>query len=509
MLGSGLFVFLLCAFLLVVGYFVYGAFAERVYGFDRTKAMPCTTHPDGVDFVAMPMWKVFLVQLLNIAGLGPVFGALSGCLFGPACLLWIVLGCIFGGAMHDFLSALMSADHDGENLPGIVGRHLGGVARHTMRVVCIALLVLVGVVFTKGPAAMLHGLVGQISVGWWSVIIIGYYFLATILPINTVIGRVYPYFGVLFVGMSVSLAVCLPFCGLEVMPDLAVWENRHPSGVPVWPMIFVTIACGAISGFHATQSPMMVRCLSDARGARRVFYGAMIAEGLVALIWAVVGMTLREVLTPYVMHGKEISEAATGEVMMSFAQLSLANPALAVNHACRMLLGPVGAVLAVLGVVVLPITSGDTAMRSCRLLLADALGIRQVMVRNRLLLAVPLFVVVIVMSEVDFSVIWRYFGWSNQLLSCFTLWSIAVCLRKRGRRYGIALLPALFMSAMCLTYLLYAPECGIELSLGVSTAAGIAGAGVLLVLFGVRVRASAEEMSLLPSEESVGEVSTR
>lgn len=460
----GLSVFLLCAALLVVGYALYGRLAERVYGFSGDLKMPCTQKADGVDYVSMPPWRVFLVQLLNIAGLGPVFGALAGCLYGPVALVWIVVGCILVGAVHDFLAAVMSAEHGGANMPYLVGRYLGSWARHALRFVCIGLLLMVGVVFTMGPAGMLHALVDSVSVTVWCVMILFYYLLATILPINTIIGKIYPVFGAFFLFMVVGLAFALPVSDFPVLPDLDFIRNAHPQGLSVWPMIFVTIACGAVSGFHATQSPMMVRCLEDARNMRPVFYGAMITEGLVALVWAVVGLSLREIPTGYMLVGKDAVPLAEGAEALSFAQLSLLSPATAVNAACSMLLGPVGAAFAVLGVVVLPITSGDTAMRSCRLILADALNLPQRYVSKRLLLALPLFAAVVIISRLDFSIIWRYFGWANQVLSCFTLWSIAACLRLRGRFHWLASLPAAFMTAVCSAYLFESPDCGIALS---------------------------------------------
>lgn len=459
----GIFAFILCVALLVTGYAVYGRLAEKVYGFRTDMTMPCVKNPDGVDYVPLPTWKILLIQLLNIAGLGPVVGAVSGCLFGPVALLWIVLGCVFAGAMHDFLAAAMSAERNGANLPEIVGENLGEVARHSMRFVCIFLLLMVGVVFTMLPAGMLGNIAGSVSVTTWSILILGYYFLATILPIQVIIGRLYPIFGGVFLFMAVGLAVMLPMSGYEVLPNLDVFTNYHPAGVSIWPMLFVTIACGAISGFHATQSPMMVRCTQSGGNVRRVFYGAMIVEGIVALIWCVVGLTLREVL---------VSDGQT------FAELSLKNPSAAVYAACNTLLGKVGGTVAVVGVIVLAITSGDTAMRSCRLMLADVLQVKQVKPISRLALAVPLFMVVIIISQVDFSSIWRYFGWGNQVLACFTLWSIAACLRRRGRNSLIALIPALFMTCMCACFLFYSKECGIQLSLEVATVIG--GGGTLV-----------------------------
>lgn len=453
-----------CVLALAGGYALYGRLAERLYGPAEEKVMPCVAHPDGVDYVPLPMWKILLIQLLNIAGLGPVVGAVSGCLFGPAALLWIVIGCILAGALHDFLSALMSAERDGANLPELVGEQLGKMVRSAMRFICIFLLLMVGVVFTRMPADMLGHLVPHTDAMWWGLAIMLYYFLATILPINAIIGRIYPLFGALFLFMALGLAVMLPFSGHEMLPNLDVLTNVHPKGVSLWPCLFVTIACGAISGFHATQSPMMVRCLPDIRKTRQVFYGAMVIEGVVALVWATVGLTLR-------------------------AELVGMAPGKAVNEACHLLLGPVGAFLAVLGVVTLAVTSGDTAMRSCRLMLADVLRVRQHTAVSRLSLAVPIFACVILLSHLEFDAVWRYFGWGNQMLACITLWTIAVCMRRRARFHWIATLPALFMSTMCTTFLLHAPECGIGMAVPIATAVGMAVATLCFSLFLWKARA--------------------
>lgn len=484
----GILVFICCVLLLVGGYFLYGRLAEKVYGFDASAPAPSCTQKDGVDYVPLPVWKVFLIQLLNIAGLGPVVGALSGCLFGPVALVWIVLGCIFAGALHDLLSALMSLENKGASLPELIGNTLGPTARYLMRLLCIFLLLMVGVVFTQLPAGMLHGLVTDVSSFWWAVIILAYYFMATALPINALIGRIYPFFGAVFLFMALGLAIMLPLSGHEVLPRLNAAEVMHPAGLSIWPMIFVTIACGAISGFHATQSPLMTRCLPEMRHARCVFYGAMIVEGLVALVWATVGLTLRDVLTDYAL----VPDAATGKNVLqqlaepggiSFAALTMASPSMAINYACEMLLGPVGAFFAVLGVVILAITSGDTAMRSCRLMLADVLHLGQRNTWMRLALSLPLFAVVIVLFQLEIGVIWRYFGWANQALACFTLWSIAVHMKSHGRNSLMPLLPALFMTSMCTTFLLYAPECGICFSLTVSTLVGVLVSSACLLLF--------------------------
>ncbi len=457
---SGLFYFILSFVLLTLGYIFYGRFAEKVYGPRFEANVPAIAKYDGVDYVTMPRWKVFLIQLLNIAGLGPVFGALSGALFGPAALLWIVIGCIIGGAVHDYLAAMLSLDHDGENLPETMGRYMGKSARFVLRVLCVVLCALVGVVFTMGPASMLGSLFSTSTWIWCTVIFI-YYFLATILPIQTLIGRLYPFFGALFIFMAVSVLYSLIASGTEILPNTDFLTNAHPNEWPLWPMLFVTIACGAISGFHATQSPLMARCLPSMKDGRPVFYGAMIAEGYIALIWATVGLSFRTVA------GADLTE------------LTLANPSLSVTEVCSTLLGRFGAILAVLGVVVLPITSGDTALRCARLMLADMFRIEQKQVKKRLLLAIPLFAVAIILTQVDFQVIWRYFGWFNQVIATMTLWMAATALMRRKSWHWLATVPAVLMSAMCVTYLLCAPEC-FALPVRVSSIVGIAIAALLL-----------------------------
>lgn len=479
----GLLIFLLCVVVLVGGYFVYGKIAEKIYGVQPTMPMPCNYRADGVDYVAMPTWKIFMIQLLNIAGLGPVFGALSGCLFGPVALLWIVLGCLLAGAVHDFYAAVASAEKDGCNLPELVGAHLGKFACYLMRGVCVMLMLLVGVVFTKGPAGMLHSLVESVPVLWWCVIIMAYYFLATVLPIDVIIGKIYPLFGVLFLVMAVGMVAGLVFSPYEVLPHYDLLANMHPSGLSVWPMLFVTIACGAISGFHATQSPMMVRCLPQSRHLRTVFYGAMVVEGVVALVWATVGISLREVLSSYALVDGSLVRCGAGQEAVNFMTVILKNPAIAVNDAAFLLMGGFGALLAVLGVVVLPITSGDTAMRCCRLMLADALGVEQRKVSSRLLMALPLFALVIVIANVDFSVIWRFFGWSNQTLACFTLWSMSVLLRRRGRFHWVVTIPAMFMTMVCVCFLLSSPDCMLEIPDSISVWIGLGVSALLLWCF--------------------------
>lgn len=469
---TGLLVFFLCVLLLIGGYAVYGRIAERVFGGRTDLEMPCKTHGDGVDFVPLPSWKVFMIQLLNIAGLGPVLGAVSGCLFGPVALLWIVFGCILAGAVHDFLSAMLCAHSGGKNLPELIGHWMGPVARHALRITCVVMLVMIGVIFTRTPAEMLANIT-PLSATAFCVIILVYYFLATILPIQVLIGRLYPFFAAMFLFMAGALLVRLPFCGHEVLPDLHFFTNMHPKGLPVWPMIFVTISCGAISGFHGTQSPMMVRCLQEPRLMRPVFYGAMVTEGLVALIWATVGLTLR-------------------------SELAGLAPGAAISSASELMLGQVGGIIAVLGVVVLAITSGDTALRVGRLIMADGLHLDQTSVAKRLMLAVPIFAVVIVLFNIDFNILWRYFGWANQGLACLSLWMLTIMLRQRKRPYWLTLIPAMFMTVVCVTYLLCAPECGIHLDVHTSTLIGLGSLALFLILFWCNPRRIFPSVSIPP-----------
>ncbi len=487
----GIIYFLIALAVLLVGAYFYSKIAERAYGANPEMIMPCHAKADGVDYVELPMWKVMMIQLLNIAGLGPIFGALAGCLFGPVALIWIVLGCVLGGAVHDMLAATMSAEHDGENLPSTVGRYLGRTGRVMTLIACVLLSFLVGLLFTLGPAGMLHALVDEISVFWWSVVIISYYFIATVLPIQSLIGRIYPYFGILFLLMTVGVFVALLTSGIELIPDREWFANRHPvEGLSIWPMIFVTIACGAVSGFHATQSPMMVRCLGSMKSVRPVFYGSMVIEGVVTMIWVVVGLSLRELFTDYALVADasgtfSVQRAAVeggGQQLLSFAELILKSPATAVNFATTHLLGGVGAVIALIGVVVLPITSGDTALRSSRLMLAEAFHLGQAKLSRRLLIAIPLFVCVISLTQVDYASAWRYLGWVNQLLACMTLWTLSVLLKRRGRFHFITSLPAAFMTTVCVTYLLCAPEC-FSFDLMVSTVNALCFVAVLYGVF--------------------------
>lgn len=461
-----------CVFALLLGYAVYGRFVDTVFDPDPHRTTPARALADGVDYVEISPKKTFLIHLLNIAGVGPIFGPILGALYGPAALVWIVIGSIFAGAVHDYFSGMLSVRHDGKSIPDVVGVQLGNGFKHFMRLFSIILLLLVGIVFVLGPATLLGNMSG-LNISAWVVIIFGYYFLATILPIQQIIGRLYPVFGAVLIFMAVSLIIALIMQGYDFYPQLTL-RNLHPQELPVWPLLFITIACGAISGFHATQSPLMARCMSNERHGRALFYGAMIGEGVIALVWATLGMAFYH--TP-----GALNEA-----------LNVGGPAHVVNEVCTGLLGPAGGLMAVIGVIILPISSGDTAFRSARLIIADFLNMEQRRIGRRLLLAVPLFVVGFMISKADFGVIWRYFGWANQTLATIVLWTAAAYLIKQGKAHWIATVPAIFMTAVAGTYLGYAPI-GFNLPLQVATYFGLGTAIFCLILFMVRFKPSGRQ----------------
>ena len=435
---------------LIAGYFIYGKFVSRVFGVDPKRATPAYTKQDGVDYIPMPAWKIFMIQFLNIAGLGPIFGAIMGAKFGTASYLWIVLGSIFAGAVHDFLSGMISLRNDGESLPETIGRFLGSRFKQFMRIFSVLLMVLVGAVFVAGPAGLLAKLTpDSLDLTFWATVVFVYYVLATLLPIDKIIGKIYPLFAIALIFMAVGILTML-FWHHPSLPELTDGvANTHPDGLPIFPMMFVSIACGAISGFHATQSPMMARCMTSEKYGRPVFYGAMITEGIVALIWAAAAT--------YFFHtdeGTALFAASSGND----------NAAIIVNSITRDWLGTLGGLLAVLGVIAAPITSGDTAFRSARLIVADFMRLDQRPILKRLAISVPLFVAGFVILQIDFAVLWRYFAWCNQTLAVFTLWALTVYLVRERKLYAITLIPALFMTAVCSTYIFIAGE-GLALSL--------------------------------------------
>ena len=458
--------FIISLGVLIAGYFVYGKIVDKVFGMDPSRKTPAETMADGIDFVKLPWYKIFLIQLLNIAGLGPIFGAVMGALFGPAAFLWIVLGTIFAGGVHDYFSGMLSVRHNGSSVPEIVGIYLGGKIRMVMRVFSVVLLILVGTVFMYGPAGLLanlgfSGIFAQKQ--FWLILILAYYFIATVVPVDKVIGRLYPVFGAVLLIMALGVGGALIF-GRMPIPEIA-FVNMHPKGLSIWPMLFITIACGAISGFHSTQSPIMARCLPDERYGRRVFYGAMIGEGIIALIWAAAAMTFFD-----------------GGILGLQGAIAEGGAGLVVNRVSVGLLGSVGGMLAVLGVIACPITSGDTAFRSARLTIADSLKVDQAPIKNRLLLAVPMLAVGFALTFIDFSIIWRYFAWSNQTLATIVLWASAAYLAVNKRFHWLATVPATFMTAVVTTYILQAKE-GFQLSTSISYPVGIITAAVILGLF--------------------------
>ena len=425
--------FVLCLVLLVAAYFTYGRYLEHVCKIDGAASVPSSRLYDGVDYVPMPRWRTFLIQLLNIAGTGPIFGAILGACYGPVAFLWITIGGIFMGAMHDYLSGVILVRNDGLSSTEIVARYLGKGAGVFMRVFSVILLLLVGVVFIVSPADILASKFELISKGWWLGIIIAYYFIATLLPVDKLIGKIYPLFGAALVAMALGLLGVL-FLGDYTIPQMTL-ENLHINAdkLPLVPTLFITIACGAISGFHATQSPLMARCVNNERECRFVFYGAMISESIIALIWAAISMAFF------------YDDGGVAAVLAQHGN----NAAWAVNTIADSTLGIVGSILAILGVVAAPITSGDTAFRSARLIIADVFHIEQRTHWKRLVICAPLFAAGVALTFIDFAVVWRYFAWTNQALATVVLWCIVVYLYRQKSNYWVALIPALFMTYIC------------------------------------------------------------
>ena len=444
------FIISVCA--LVLGYLLYGRVVEKAVNPNLLKPTPAYTKQDGVDFVPMPTWKVFMIQFLNIAGTGPIFGAIMGAKFGPSCYLWIVFGSIFAGAVHDYINAMISLRHGGASVPEVIGHYLGHGARIAATILILFLLLLVGAVFVYSPAMILGDLAGffsspEKSVMFWVAVIFIYYSLATLLPIDKLIGRIYPFFAFALLFMALSLMVVLLFKWPTIPEFWDGLQNRGPEvgvkGQPIFPCLFITVACGAISGFHSTQSPLMARCIKSEKYARPVFYGSMIVEGMVALVWAAVSSYF-------------FFDGGMAEVGATSAQAPVV-----VTSVAKSWLGVVGSILAILGVVAAPITSGDTAFRSSRLIVADIFHISQKTKKNRIMVSIPIFCVAAVLlwfniaDENGFNTIWRYFGWANQTLACFTLWTVTAYMVHHSRRmnYLITMLPALFMTTVCVTYL--------------------------------------------------------
>ncbi|MBQ6657501.1 MAG: carbon starvation protein A [Ottowia sp.] len=456
--------FLIALLALIVGYAVYGRFVESIFAPDG-RLTPAQATPDGVDYIPMKTWRATLIQLLNIAGLGPIFGALAGACFGPIVFFWIVLGTLLGGAVHDYMSGMISGRNRGESLANLSGRYLGKPGLYGMRVFSTVLLVLVGVTFTAAPAGLLAKLsadsfgMPQLTTNFWIVVVLCYYVLATLLPIDKVIGRFYPIFGILLGLMAFGIMLAMLFTpSLRAnMPEMQL-ANLHPKNLPVWPYMFIVVACGAISGFHATQSPMMAKCMVGEREGRKIFYGAMVLEGFIALVWAAAGTAF---------YG--------GVDNIGALAAAAGKPAVAVYDISTSTLGAIGGAMAVIGVIVCPITSGDTSFRTVRLILAEWLGLEQKSFSKRLIITIPLMLVGAALTQIDFNILWRYFAWSNQTLAMLALWVATVYLmRHETKRFSslVTALPATFMTAVTTTYIMMAKE-GFQMSASVAYPAGI------------------------------------
>lgn len=461
--------FLISITVLIAGYFTYGKFIDRFFGADPKRPVPAIEMADGVDYQVIKPWKIFIIQFLNIAGLGPIFGAIMGAAYGPIAYLWIVLGCIFMGAAHDYTAGMLSLRHKGASLNEVIGIYLGKGFQKFLTFVIILLLFAVGTSFISGPAGLLHQLSGWNTNIWLTIIFI-YYIIATLLPIDKIIGTIYPYMGAVLLFMAAAIGVSLltkGFSGELQMVELTAetFRNYKSNGSEylLVPMLFIVISCGAISGFHATQSPLMARCMSNEKYGRPVFFGAMIAEGVVACIWATAAMAY-----------------FGGPEGLNLAADSGNTPAIIVNAICQSWLGKTGAIIAILGIVVCPITSGDTAFRSLRLILSDTINYSQKPVKNRILICIPIFAIAFLSCTVDFSIIWTYVGISNQLLAATTLWACAAYFASTGKNHLVMTIPAIFITYMSVCFLLIAPN--VQGGLNLPPVTGYIGGGIVAVL---------------------------
>lgn len=467
--------------LLLIGYFFYGRLMDKVFGIDDKRKTPAYQFQDNMDYVPMSTGKAYLIQFLDIAGLGPIFGAILGATYGPIAFIWIVIGSILGGAVHDYFSGMMSVRQRGESIAEIIGRFLGLSAKQFMRVFTVFLMILVGAAFIMGPAKILATMVGAIRISetlhigtnqilwFWLVLIIGYYFLATLLPIDKIIGRIYPFFGIMLLFMALGIGLML-FINGTAIPELT-WDNlrnmkSNAQEAPIFPLIFITISCGAISGFHSTQSPLMARTIKNENKGRQVFYGAMITEALVALIWAAAAMS-------FFGGVDELNRYITKEG---------GNPAVFVSQISTQWLGLAGGIMAVIGVVAAPITTGDTALRSARLIIADFTKLKQDSIRNRLIITIPIFIITISLTFMNFEALWRLMFWFNQVLAAIVLWGITVYLAKKRKAFVFALIPAVFMTSVVTSYLFIAKET-LNMSHNISYILGISISAMLTLFF--------------------------
>ena len=459
--------FLCCLSVLIASYFLYGKFLDKLTAIDGKAQVPSERLYDGVDYMPLPRWRIFLIQLLNIAGTGPIFGAILGACYGPVAFLWITIGGVLFGAMHDYMSGVISLRNDGKSLSEIIGKYLGGGMHKLTTVLIPLLMVLVGGVFIVTPSQILADKTA-LPYMVWVAIIIAYYFVATVLPIDKIIGKIYPVFGAALIAMAVMLFGVLIFGDYQI-PELTSFTNMHFNAekLPIIPTLFISIACGAISGFHATQSPLMARCMTNEKQSRPIFFGAMISESIIALIWAAMAMAF----------------FGGVEALNDYMQANGNNAGVAVSLICDTTLGRIGSILAIMGVVIAPITSGDTAFRSARLILADMLHYDQKPIYKRLIVSLPLFAMGVGIAFMEFDVIWRYFAWSNQALSVITLWMITSWLMRRGSRWSIiALVPAICMTYVCSSFLFVS---GQFVGMGATPLAYIYGGAVTAVIAGL------------------------
>ena len=479
--------FFVCLAILIGSYFVYGKYVSDTFAPDDRET-PAVTMEDGVDYVVMPGWRIFLIQLLNIAGLGPIWGAVGGAMWGPAVFLWITLGTVFAGAVHDFASGFMSMRHEGLSVSELTGIYMGGVMKNIMRVFSVVLLFMVGVVFAVGPAGLLAYLCGESGFAgilsnrdFWLVIVFVYFFIATFLSIDKIIGKLYPLFGICLIVMAVGVGIGTFTRGYTV-PEIFPLRNMHPDGASVWPGMFISVACGAISGFHSTQSPIMARCCKSEKMSRKIFYGAMVCEGIIALVWAAAACALFPISAEGTMTG--LREA------MAVGQSGC------VYNICADTMGGIGIVLAMLGVIACPISSGDTAFRSARLTIADWLKLDQKDWKKRLALTVPLLGGGALVSRLDYTAVWNYFASTNQILAMIVLWTASVYLVRNGRKPWITVVPAVFMSAVTMSFCFRSPMFfgGVGALADAADVHGLAAAAAFLCLFLARTRKAKAEL---------------
>ena len=431
-----MYTFIACVVFLVVGYFIYGKIVEKVFDIDGSVETPATKYDDGEDYIPMSKVKLFFLRYINIAGLGPIFGAIQGALFGPSAFLWIILGTIFAGAVHDFCSGFLSVRQDGLSIPGIIGKYLGSKVRHLLTILIVVTAVLVVATFTKGAATLLASLT-SINGLMWIVIIFIYFFIAIILPVNKLVGKIYPIFGFFFILITFLLLGGLISSPVYTVPELTT-KGLYYTPFPLFPFLFVTITCGAISGYHSTQSPLIARYVKDEKDMKPVFYGAMVLEGFTALVWAAIAMAF----------------------FKGNPQLALflgRTPAIAVKEFSYVFLGKIGLILTVLCVAFCPIITGDTILRGARLAILDEFGVSGDQLLSRLKIITPLLVIAFVLTFVDFSIMWTFFAWVQISIASLILWTSTVYLIKRKRKYVLTLIPAMFCSVVSVAYILQAP----------------------------------------------------